>query len=220
MDETALGGALARMGIDYTPMTQDGAKEAVRGTLRTLLSLDTSDVDTAKHWTDDKLFADGRSGDGHQRPGLAGRADRGGRDHRQDQLLLVRPGRGTAISQKAQVQRGLPGGHTATAAQIVSTVKYGSANSVLKRTTGMLDGTSSTGGGASWASDQSNHAGHGSYSSAAKVNKLPTSNSQASYKHAGMMIYSRPEAVLGRIADFRLSQSDAFGMGQGRAPTT
>jgi hypothetical protein len=29
------------------------------------------------------------------------------------------------------------------------------------------------------------------------------------------MIYSRPEAVLGRIADFRLSQSDAFGMGQG-----
>jgi len=214
LDENHLNAAFAKMGIDYTPMTQDSAKENARGLLRTLLDLDTTDVDTAKGWSDDKLFSTAGQ--------AVGISDLGWHDV----LVGVDETTGktsffwsdrvrSSISQKAQFNVVYRAANTATAAQIVSTVKYGSANSVLKRTTGMTDGTSSTGGGASWSSDQSNHAGHGSYSSAAKVTNLPTSNSQASYKHAGMMIYSRPEAVLGRIADFRLSQSDAFGMGQG-----
>jgi hypothetical protein len=104
---------------------------------------------------------------------------------------------------------------TGTAAQIVSTVKYGSANSVLKRTTGMMDGTSGTGGGASWSSDQSQPRRARVLQLGRTTPSCRHRTRQASYKHAGMMIYSRPEAVLGRIADFRLSQSDAFGMGQG-----
>jgi hypothetical protein len=214
LDETHLNAAFTKMGIDYAPMTQDDAKTAARGLLRTLLELDISDVDTAKGWTDEKLFATAGQ--------AVGISDLGWHDV----LMGVDETTGktsffwsdrvrSSISQKAQFNVVYRAANTATAAQIVSTVKYGSANSVLKRTTGMTDGTSGTGSGASWSSDQSNHAGHGSYSSAGKVSNLPTSNSQASYKHAGMMIYSRPEAVLGRIADFRLSQSDAFGMGQG-----
>jgi hypothetical protein len=57
VDETALGAAMAKLGIDYRPMTQDDAKTAVRGVLRTLLPGHQSDVDTAKGWTDEKLFS-------------------------------------------------------------------------------------------------------------------------------------------------------------------
>jgi hypothetical protein len=98
----------------------------------------------------------------------------------------------------------------------VSTVKYGSASSILKKTTGMLDGSSSVGNGASASSDNGNHAGHGSYASASSHTTLPASNKFASYKHAGMMIYHRPEAVLGRIMDYRVASGDAFGMGHGQ----
>jgi hypothetical protein len=97
----------------------------------------------------------------------------------------------------------------------VSTVKYGSASSILKKTTGMLDGSGSVGNGASASTDNGNHAGHGSYASASSHTKLPSSNKFASYKTPGMMIYHRPEAVLGRIMDYRVAGSDAFGMGHG-----
>jgi hypothetical protein len=72
------------------------------------------------------------------------------------------------------------------------------------------------GNGASASSDNSNHAGHGSYASASSHTKLPASNKFASYKTAGMMIYHRPEAVLGRIMDYRVAKHDAFGMGHGK----
>jgi hypothetical protein len=58
LDETAPGRRLHqdghRLHADDPGLGQDGN---VRGLLRTLLELDTSDVDTAKGWTDDKLFA-------------------------------------------------------------------------------------------------------------------------------------------------------------------
>jgi hypothetical protein len=215
LDETALGAALAKMGIDYRPMNQDDAKVAVRGVLRTLLSLDTSDVDTPKHYTDDQLFK--------QAGQTMGISDLGW----QDVLVGVDESTGktsffwsdrarTALAAKAKYNVIYRAANTASAAQIVSTVKYGSASSILKKTTGMLDGSSSVGNGASASSDNANHAGHGSYASASSVVKLPSSNSLASYKHAGMMVYHRPEAVLGRIMDYRVANSDAFGMGQGQ----
>jgi 2'-5' RNA ligase len=214
VDETALGAALAKLGIDYRPMTQDDAKNAVRGTLRTLLSLDTSDVDTAKGWSDEKLFA--------QAGKTMGISDLGW----QDVLIGVDETTGktsffwsdrarNALAAKAKYNVVYRAATTANAAQIVSTVKYGSASSILKKTTGMLDGSGSVGNGASASTDNGNHAGHGSYASASSHTKLPSSNKFASYKTPGMMIYHRPEAVLGRIMDYRVAGSDAFGMGHG-----
>jgi 2'-5' RNA ligase len=214
VDETALGAALAKLGIDYRPMTQDDAKNAVRGTLRTLLSLDTSDVDTAKGWTDEKLFA--------QAGKTMGISDLGW----QDVLVGVDESTGktsffwsdrarNALAKKAKYNVVYRAATTANADQIVSTVKYGSASSILKKTAGMLDGSGHVGNGASASSDNSNHAGHGSYASASSHTKLPASNKFASYKTAGMMIYHRPEAVLGRIMDYRVANHDAFGMGHG-----
>ncbi|HEX8321629.1 2'-5' RNA ligase family protein [Longimicrobium sp.] len=215
VDEKSLGAALAKMGIDYSPMTQDSAKDNVRGALRTLLSLDTHDVDTPKHYTDEMLFS--------QAGKTMGITDLGW----QDVLVGVDESTGktsffwsdrarNALAAKAKYNLVYRAATTANAAQIVSTVKYGSASSILKKTTGMLDGSGSVGNGASASSDNANHAGHGSYASASTVNKLPSSNASASYKTAGMMIYHRPEAVLGRIMDFRVANHDAFGMGHGQ----
>jgi len=214
VDEKALGAALAKLGVDYRPMSQDDAKTAVRGTLRTLLNLDISDVDTAKGWTDEKLFA--------QAGQSMGLSDLGwhdvlvGVDETTGKTSFFWSDRArNAIAAKTKYNLVYRSATTGDANAIVSTVKYGSANSVLKRTTGMIDTPTGKGTGASWSSDQSNHAGHGSYSSASNKSSLPTSNSQAGYKGVGMMVFSRPEAVLGRIADFRVANSDAFGMGQG-----
>jgi 2'-5' RNA ligase len=214
VDETALGAAMAKLGIDYSPMTQDSAKGHVRGLLRTLVNLDMSDVDTAKGWSDEKLFS--------QAGKTMGISDLGW----QDVLVGVDESTGktsffwsdrarNALAGKAKYNLVYRAASTGTAAQIVSTVKYGSASSILKKTTGMLDGSGSVGNGASASSDNANHAGHGSYASASTVSKLPGSNSFASYKSTGMMIYHRPEAVLGRIMDYRVSTHDAFGAGQG-----
>jgi len=215
MDEKDLGGALSVLGIDYAPMTQDSAKTAVRGLLRTMMELDTSDVDTAKHWSDDKLFATAGQ--------TMGISDLGwhdvsiGVDESSGKTSFFWSQRAqTAMANKASYDLVYRAASTGSAAQIVSTVKYGSASSVLKKTTGMLDGSASVGGGASASSDNGNHAGHGSYASASKVSTLPTTNSLASYKSAGMMVYHRPEAVLGRIMDYRLANNDAFGMGLGQ----
>lgn len=214
-DEKALGAALSKMGIDYRPMNQDDAKVAVRGVLRTLLSLDTSDVDTPKHYTDEQLFK--------QAGQTMGISDLGW----QDVLVGVDESTGktsffwsdrarAALAGKVSYNLVYRAASTGTAAQIVSTVKYGSASSILKKTTGMLDGSGSVGNGASASSDNSNHAGHGSYASASKEFKLPSTNAQAGYKGSvGIMVYHRPEAVLGRIMDYRVSASDAFGMGHG-----
>jgi hypothetical protein len=121
-----------------------------------------------------------------------------------------------ALGAKAKYNLVYRAASNGNAAQIVSTVKYGSAGSVLKRTTGMMDGTSSAGGGASWSSDNGNHAGHGSYASAGNKSSLPSGNDQAGYKGAAMMVYHRPEAVLGRIMDYRVNgHGDVFGMGMG-----
>jgi hypothetical protein len=214
VDETAFQAALARMTIPYAPMTQDSAKDNVRGALRTLLHLDISDVNTAKGWTDEKLFSEAGK--------VMGIGDLGW----QDVLVGVDESTGktsffwsdrarNALAAKAGYNLVYRAASNASAAQIVSTVKYGSANSVLKRTTGMVDGSAGQGGGASWGTDQTNLAGHGSYASASKEAKLPAANKWASYKTPGMMIYHRPEAVLGRIMDIRVASNDAFGMGQG-----
>lgn len=214
LDEKALGAALSKLGVDYSPMTQDSAKDNVRGMLRTLLSLDMSDVDTAKGWSDDKLFT--------QAGKTMGITDLGWHDV----LVGVDESTGTpayfwsdrarnALAAKSKVNVIYRSANSADAAQIVSTVKYGSASSILKRTAGMLDGTGSTGSGASWSTDNGNHAGHGSYASAGVHSKLPSGNNQASYKHSGMMVYHRPEAVLGRIMDYRTGTGDVYGKGKG-----
>jgi hypothetical protein len=215
VDEKALGAALAKLGVDYSPMTQDSAKVHVRGMLRNLLSLDMNDVDSPKHFTDDMLFAQaGKS---------MGITDLGW----QDVLVGVDESTGktsyfwsdrarNALAAKSKYNLVYRAAQTANEAQIVSTVKYGSASSILKKTTGMLDGSGGTGSGASASTDNGNHAGHGSYASAGTHAKLPTDNKQAGYKSAGMMIYHRPEAVLGRIMDYRVhGNKDAFGAGYG-----
>jgi hypothetical protein len=214
VDETALGAALAKMGVDYRPMNQDDAKVAVRGTLRTLLNLDINDVDTPKHYTDEMLFE--QAGKTMGIPDLGWQDVLIGVDETTGKTSFFWSDRArNALAAKAKYNLVYRAASSGDAAAIVSTVKYGSANSVLKRTTGMIDATTGKGTGASWSSDQGNHAGHGSYSSASTVSKLPTSNPLASYKGTQMMVYSRPEAVLGRIADFRVANTDAFGLGQG-----
>lgn len=215
MGAEALNGALAKMGIDYSPMTQDGAKKHVRGLLRNLMDFDSQDVESAKHYTDEALFT---------KAGQAiGLSDLGW----QDVLVGVDESTGkvsyfwstrvqTALGNKAKHNLIYRAAASGDANAIVSTVKYGTANAILKRATGMIYAPSGKGIGASPGSDNSHHAGHGGFASATNAAKLPTGNSQASYKGSNMMVYMRPEAVLGRIMDYRVSKSDAFGGGEGK----
>jgi hypothetical protein len=110
VDETALGAALAKLGIDYRPMTQDDAKNAVRGTAAHAAQPGHQRRGHGQGLVGREAVRPGREDDGDFRPRLAGRAGRGGRVHRQDQLLLVRPST-ERPGREGQVQRGLPGGH-------------------------------------------------------------------------------------------------------------
>lgn len=212
----AYSAAMAALGMEHAPHTQEATKRNVRPLLRILAHGGKDDLDTPGSYSDDALFKKIGSD--------LGLTDVGWHDVEVgvDESIgkvsyFWSPRVRDALTKKAPTSLVLRAASTANADAIVSTVKGGTANAVTKRLTGMVDAASGKGLGASASSDAANNAGHGGFVSAQSVapgGKLPTSNSLAGYKSAHMMVYHRPEAVYGRIADYRVSaSSDAFGAG-------
>lgn len=216
-----LNSALDRMGVAHIPLTQAQAKANVLPLLRSLVSNDTSDIDTAKSYSAETLFS---------KAGLSFGIDDIGWD---DVLIGVDESNGKtsyfwsdrvieAIQKKSKIKvvyRGsnLPTGGSAAADLIVSTALHGTANAVTKRVGGLIHTpTAKAALGASPASDAGNNAGHGGFLSATPNNVLYGHNSEASYVGSDLMVYHRAEGLFGRIMDYRMSVSgDAFGAGSG-----
>jgi hypothetical protein len=209
--EQHLAGALSDLGIDYAPMTREGAKRAARGQLHNQLNFGANDVDTAGGWSDEQLFQ--TAGE------TLGITDLGwhdvfiGADESTGKVTFWwSPRVHAAIAQKSKhdlVIRGGHGSHGATS--IVNNAVYGGAGGVLRRVTGMGRGGISSG------KDSSNMAGAGSFTSITNVGSgtLPAHNPHWT-SFSGYTAYHRPEAILGRIQDVRAGSGDAFGLpGQG-----
>jgi hypothetical protein len=213
LDEKALNSALADLGLDPTPMTQDSSKHAARGILKNLMSLDYSDPDgVSAAWTDEKLFTEAGK--------LLGISDLGWQDvlvgsGEDGKVSYYWSGRAqTAIAAKQKFSLVVRGGTHASAANLASQLMFGQANGVLKRTAGMQGG-----GGVSASTDAGNNAAHGSYASALAPSGLvsgglPSTNPLFS-KGSGFMVYINPMAIMGRIQDWRTGPNSADAYGQG-----
>lgn len=215
--EQDLNTALDRLGLAHKPLTQDDAKRNVTRILSSMLHYDKANIDNDQDKTPEQLFA--RFGES------LGLTDVGWHDV----LVSVEEETGKlsyywsdrvrkTISEQAKTKllfRGtkLDGTHTANVDMIVSNALYGTANGWLKRVGGLIHPTStSVGAGFSPGSDVLENAGHGSFMSSSSSIKLVAQNSLATYVGSDMMVYTRAEALLYRIQDYRVSEiSDAFG---------
>jgi hypothetical protein len=209
LGEAALNKALADLGLDPNPMTQESGKDAARGMIKNLLSLDLTDPDSAAGWTDTKIFSEMGKQVGIPDVGwqdvLIGSEDDGKINYYWSPRVQA------AIAGKTKFGVVVRGGTNASPQAIASQLTFGQANGILKRTAGMQGGH-----GISASSDAGNNAAHGSYASALNksTSKLPGSNPLFG-KGSGFMVYINPMAIMGRIQDWRTGPStgDAFGQG-------
>jgi hypothetical protein len=208
--EQQLAGAMADLGINYSPMTRGGAQQQVRGILRSLLSFDVADQETAKGWSDQKLFTEAGSVFGI--PDLGWHDVSVGTDENSGKVTFWwSPRVLAAIEQKSHANLVIRGGHGHQGAKsIVHNAIYGGAGGVLRRVTGMGRG------GISEGQDSGNMAGAGSFTSITNATgTLPKHNPYWSSFH-GYTVYHRSSAIFGRIQDFRTGphsgyNQDAFG---------
>lgn len=211
----AYSAAMSALGMEHAEHTKESVKAKVRPLLRVLAFGGKDDIDTPKSFSDAQLFEKLAKHTGI--PDVGWDDVRVGVDESIGKVSYFWSDRVTnALTQKAPTNLLIRAASSGNSASAVSTAKTGSANAVFKRLSGMVDAAKGAGIGQSPWEDAKNNAGHGSYTSAISVganSALPKSNSLASYKSAGMMVYHRPEAVYGRIGDYRLATGDAFGAG-------
>ena len=100
------------------------------------------------------------------------------------------------------------GGDTSKPTVIASAVKTGSFDSMARRYLGY------GGMGISPDSDTKNNANHGAYMSGGKVSEFQSTN-KLQMGGGSYMVYYRPDALLGKIADYRTGHSgeDCYGTG-------
>ena len=208
--DKAILAALERIGVGYKPPTQPDFKREVVRRLSTLLSYDKANIDSING-------ADVNDPNDPQVKALfakvgqdVGLNDIGwgdvlvGQDHRGDTTFYWSDRVVEAMEKKSKASVVIRAASNGSADVVVSTIMNGSMPGVMR----VAEGFS---GGASASSDNSNFASYGSYFSQVSSSTLPKSNSLASYKHAGMMVYYRPSAVYRQIKDFRAASNDAFG---------
>jgi hypothetical protein len=212
-DGSTMAGAMSDLGIDYSPMTREGAKVAVRGQLRNMLSFDMSNVDTPKNLSDDQLFS--MASDSFGIPDLGWQDVSLGVDESTGKVTFFWSKRVySAIAAKSKHDLVVRGGKGHSAESIVNQVVTGGAGGTQRRVAGMVyihDGNTH-GKGISEDTDASHMAGSGSYTSAYKTSGFLPAHNPLQNGFGGYTIYSRPEAVLGRIQDVRGANHDAFGV--------
>jgi len=216
-DETHLNAALADLGIPITPLTQDSAKTTAKGMLRNLLSLDMTDSDSTKGWTDKKLFD--TAGTTLGIPDLTWDDILVGTDESTGKVSYFWSERvQKKIASKIQVKQVIraSGHNSGTPPSVMSALGFGAANGLLKRAGGMTGGH-----GSSPHADSLNNAGNGSFSSAINSVKLPGRNPLFPAGEA-MVVYYHPMSVLSRIQDWRAGPEhvDAWGKGHGQGSSS
>ena len=209
----AYGGALAALGMEYVPVTQESVKKQALVMLRGLVNVDHKDLETLKGETEESLF---------NKVGQAtGLTDVGWHD------VSVRMDKGTGavayywsdrvrekILAKNQWDIIIRGAKGTDAERIVGVVKNGSPATNIRMVAGL------GGNGISIGEDNSKNTGAGSYMSGGKISYASPSGkffntNKFAMGGGGMMVWQHREAILGRIIPLQGAHghSDLYGTG-------